>query len=73
MKIDKKKILKPINNYSRYSSIGMQMIVIILAGVFGGVKLDSLLHLKFPIFTVVLSIFSVMLAIYIVIKDLLKK
>ncbi len=49
------------------------MLVIILLGVFGGFKLDQWLNLEFPIFTVVLSLISVVLAIYIVTKDLLKK
>jgi hypothetical protein len=49
------------------------MLVIILAGVFGGYKLDQWLELNVPIFTVLLSLLSVVLAIYTVIKDLLKK
>ena len=39
----------------------------------GGIKLDGLMHLKFPIFTIVLSLFAVMAAIYFVVRDLLKK
>jgi hypothetical protein len=50
----------------------MQMAVIIFLGVFGGHKLDNWLALSFPVCTVVLSLGSVTLAIYIVIKDLLK-
>ena len=69
----KKKFLKPLDNYARYSSIALQMVVIILAGVFGGKKIDEYLQLKFPICTVFLSFISVGLAIYLVIKDLLKK
>jgi len=49
------------------------MLVIILAGVFGGLKLDEWLKLNFPVFTVILSILSVSLAIFVVIKDLIKK
>lgn len=64
---------KPLRNYARYSNIAIQMLVIILAGVFGGYKLDEYLNLKFPVFTVVLSLLSVVIAIYIVVKDLLKK
>lgn len=61
-----------LNNYAKYSSIAFQMLVIILAGVFGGYKLDQWLDLTFPVFTVVLSLLSVILAIYTVVKDLLK-
>jgi hypothetical protein len=48
------------------------MIAIILIGVFGGVKLDEWLELTFPVFTVILSILSVFLAIYYAIKDFIK-
>lgn len=61
-----------LNSYARYSSIAMQMLVIILLGIWGGVKLDGLLNFRFPLFTVLLSIISVGLAIYVVIKDLIK-
>lgn len=64
---------KQLNSYAKYSSIAFQMLVIILAGVFGGYKLDQWLELNLPVFTVLLSLLSVILAIYTVVKDLLKK
>lgn len=70
-KKDQKK--KQLSNYGKYSSIAFQMLAIILLGVWGGVKLDEWLKLSFPVFTIVLSLFSVALAIYSVVKDLLKK
>ena len=63
---------KNLNSYARYSGMAFQMLVIILISVFGGFKLDQYLHSK-PIFTVVLSISGVIISIYFVIKDLLKK
>jgi len=69
--LNKKK--NSLNNYAKYSSIAMQMLVIILLGVFGGYKLDEWLNLSVPVFTVLLSLLSVVLAIYTVTKDLLKK
>jgi hypothetical protein len=63
----------PINDYARYSGMGIQMLVIIGLGTYGGIKLDELLKIKFPVFTIVCSLASVALAIYVVIKDLLKK
>jgi hypothetical protein len=48
------------------------MFAIIGIGIFGGVKLDQWLHLRFPVFTVLLSIISVAAAIYSAVKDLLK-
>ncbi|MBN1598373.1 MAG: AtpZ/AtpI family protein [Bacteroidales bacterium] len=47
------------------------MAIIILAGTFGGIKLDSLVSISFPLFTVVLSFFSVLLAMYIVLREFL--
>lgn len=63
---------KPLDNYAKYSGLAFQMIAIILAGVFGGIKLDKYTGLKFPIFTVVLTIVSIVLAIYFAIKDFIK-
>jgi len=48
------------------------MIAIILIGVFGGIKLDEWLKLKFPVFTVVLSLLATGFAVYYVIKDFLR-
>lgn len=69
MKSDPKKNL---DQYARYSSMAFQMLVIILAGVFGGFKIDQWLHTR-PVFTVILSLIAVFLSIYFVVKDLLRK
>jgi len=63
---------KSLNSYARYSSMAIQMLVIIILGVFGGYKLDQWLGTE-PILTVILSLVSVVLAIYLVTKDLLRK
>ncbi len=70
MNLDQKKRL--LNNYARYSGIAFQMLAIIVIGVFAGFKLDQWIHSK-PVFTIILSILSVILAIYSVTKDLLRK
>lgn len=69
MKSDPKKNL---DQYARYSSMAFQMLVIILAGVFGGFKIDQWLHTR-PVFTVILSLLAVFLSIYFVVKDILRK
>jgi len=51
----------------------MQMGLIIVLGSFGGVKLDEYLMLNFPVFTLVFTLLSVFLAIYLFIKDLISK
>jgi F0F1-type ATP synthase assembly protein I len=48
------------------------MIIIIVCGTFGGLYLDNYLNVK-PLFTVLLSLLSVVFAIYLGIKDFLKK
>jgi hypothetical protein len=63
---------KNLNDYARYSSMAFQMLAIILAGVFGGVKADEWLGTS-PLLTVILSMAAVIMAIYFVTKDLLKK
>lgn len=57
----------------RYASMGTQMMAIIGLGVFGGVKLDEYLGWKTPICTLVLSLLSVSAAIYLSVKDFLKR
>jgi len=49
------------------------MAVIIGLGVFGGVQLDKWINISFPLCTVILSLASVVLAIYYVVKDLIGK
>jgi hypothetical protein len=53
--------------------MAIQMAAIIVGGVLGGIELDKLLAIKFPIFTLVLTLLSVFLAMYYFIKDVIKK
>ena len=69
----KKESRPPLESYARYSSLAFQMFAIIGLGIYGGFKLDQWLKMKFPVFTVLLSIISVAAAIYTAVKDLLKK
>jgi len=68
--LNKKK--KQLHNYAKYTGIGIQMLVIIGAGVFGGYYLDTWLGNKFPIFLIILSLLAVGIAIYYAIKDFIK-
>ncbi len=60
------------NNYVKYSNLAFQMMIIIIAGTFGGFKLDEYLNWDFPVFTLILSLGSVVVAIYLAVKDLIK-
>jgi len=53
--------------------MAVQMAAIIVGGVLGGIQLDKWLALKFPVFTLVLTLLSVFLSIYYFIKDIIKK
>lgn len=69
----KKKQAESSRAYMRYASMGTQMLVIIGLGVFGGYNLDKYLEFKVPVFTLLLSLGSVAAAIYLSVKDLIKK
>ncbi len=71
-KKDQKKRKSPLGDYAKYSTIGFQMLVIILGGILGGRYLDHLFQLRFPVITLLLAIVSVALAIYIAIKDFIR-
>ena len=64
---------KALSDLAKYSAIGFQMIAIMFIGVFAGMKLDKkFVGIEFPAFTLVLTILSVILAIYYAIKDFIK-
>jgi ATP synthase protein I len=65
----KKENQKPLNAYAKYSSLGVQMALIIGGGCYGGFKLDEYYHNQTPIFTIILSLVSIAIAMYIVLKD----
>jgi F0F1-type ATP synthase assembly protein I len=62
-----------LNNYARYSSIAVELIVIVLLGVFLGVKLDDWIDTGLPIFTILFSLGAIVLALYATLKDFIKK
>jgi F0F1-type ATP synthase assembly protein I len=49
-----------------------QMAITIFLGVWGGVQVDKHLQFETPIMTLVLSLLGVVLAVYIVIRDVLR-
>lgn len=61
-----------LNAYARYSAIVMQMGVVIAGSTIGGYKLDQWLNLKFPVFTLLLSLLGVSAAIYLLIRTVSK-
>ena len=63
----------PLKFYAKYSTLAIQMIVIIVGGAFGGKALDNWLDWEFPVFTLVLTILSVVIALFIGLRDLFKE
>ena len=64
--------VKPLNAYAKYSSLGIQMALIIGGGCYGDYKLDEYFKTVTPIFTIILSLLSIALAMYVVLKDFIK-
>ena len=58
--------------YSRYSTIAIQMVVIIVVMSLGGVKIDKWVGTE-PLFTVILSLLGVVAAMWLVIKEALRQ
>lgn len=58
--------------YSRYSTIAIQMVVIIIATALGGVQLDKLAGTT-HLFTIILSLLGVASAMWLIIKEALRK
>lgn len=61
-----------VNNYIRFSGIGIQMGIIITAGALGGQWLDGKQGNEFPTWTLVLTLFAISTSLYIIIKEVIK-
>lgn len=61
------------NSFLRYSGMATQMAITIVLGVFLGRWLDEKSGGESKVWTLTLSIFSVVAAMYFAIKDLMKK
>ena len=64
---------KQPNAFLKYTSMATQMAVIIVAFALGGIKLDEYFENEIAYYTGGLTIFGVLLAMYSMIKDLIKK
>lgn len=66
----KEKLSSSTNSYARYSNVAIQVVIIAVLGVFGGIQLDEWLVTQFPIFTVLCSMLAVGIAMYWLIQKL---
>lgn len=62
---------KRFDDFVKYSNLAFEMVAIMAAGVFAGIKLDQWLKMDFPAFTLGLMILSVIGAVYHVIRKFL--
>jgi F0F1-type ATP synthase assembly protein I len=63
---------KGLYAYAKYSGLAFQMALIIGVMTWCGVKLDKVLGLSTPVFTIILSLLGVFAGIYTAIKDFIK-
>jgi len=64
---------KHFSAYAKYSGIVIQMGVIMFLTTWGGIKLDKVTGNEKPVFTIILSLLGVLSAIWVAVKDLIKK
>lgn len=63
---------KGLGDFGKYTGLAFQMIAVILVLTWGGIKLDKLIGLSTPVFTIILSLLGVFAGIYIAVKDFIK-
>jgi hypothetical protein len=63
----------PYNSFLKYTNQAIQMILVMVVGSLGGKYADAYFHTSFPIFTLLGVFLSVFAALYLAIKDFLKK
>lgn len=61
------------NSILRYTSMATQMAITIFLGVWGGIKLDQFFQFETPVMTLICSLLGVILAVYIVLRDVLRQ
>ena len=69
----KNQLNKGLQDFGKYSGLAFQMLAIIGAMTWLGVKLDKILNLNTPVFTIILSLLGVFAGIYTAIKDFLRR
>jgi F0F1-type ATP synthase assembly protein I len=63
---------KGLSDFGKYSGMAFQMIAIIGALTWCGIKLDKVLGMEKPVFTAILSLIGVFAGIYTALKDFIR-
>ena len=70
---DRKRAVRGARGYAQYSGMAIQMILILLAGVYAGKWLDAHFATDTPWFTIAGSLLAIVLALYVPLRSLLGK
>ncbi len=68
-----KKEQSGVNAFTRYSGVGIQMVVIILLFYWAGSKLDERAATEKPIYTAIITLLGVFIGLYITLKEFIGK
>lgn len=71
-KTEKSPLSKGLYDFGKYSGLAFQMLAIIGVMTWCGIKLDKILGLANPVFTVILSLLGVFAGIYTAVRDFIK-
>jgi len=62
-----------VNAFTRYSGVGIQMVVIILMFYWAGSKLDERAATEKPVYTAIITLLGVFIGLYITLKEFIGK
>ncbi len=62
-----------MNAFTRYSGVGIQMVVIILLFYWAGSKLDERAATEKPVYTAIITLLGVFIGLYITLKEFIGK
>lgn len=60
----------PLQDYAKYSGLGLQMLLIILIGAYSGEKTDEFLKIPHHILTITFSLIAVAASLWMVVKKI---
>lgn len=72
MKKNEDEKVKKVNSFAKFSSAGIQMGVLIVAGVYLGKYLDEKFQFESPWMTIVFALLGVFIGLYVVIREVIK-
>lgn len=62
-----------LNDYVVYSTLGIEMAVVVFFGVWGGIELDKIILLPIPLFKILLPMLGIFVALYFLLRTIKNK